>query len=401
MRFGMQSACELVGFPLAHGAIFQQVADQLDVVISSREIGRSCTGLVEEGYAMKGFRIDTKSCNWGPMMGFVCMDPRLSKLGGDPGGVSNNKGYTAEALSGTIPHHLSHPDPGEAAGWKADVVPIAISQKRLDELMAGIDGKKLTPLEVPDGVMNGVAIFENTNLKLPYVLIRITKSDGNYGDIGADEKIWGVFIDPGKGFQQMYPPNIPGVYRQTENGKYHEALLGLANPGSGRHGYKACVTGDYDLFGVWPKSAVKGRESRPSARAIHTAKSRGLAAARKIGNDTDWDERRIESGEQEHFMLGNITRRINLVKVMLNTALQVSTDIKAFGQCVHHSDEAGNPGALQKTLDKSMPVIAFIPGIDPVGVERIGDLQALCMLAKMRGYAVDLRKDWVGQIGNF
>jgi hypothetical protein len=38
----------------------------MNTVISCREVGAVCTGLIEEGYALKGFRVDTKSCNWGP-----------------------------------------------------------------------------------------------------------------------------------------------------------------------------------------------------------------------------------------------------------------------------------------------------------------------------------------------
>lgn len=63
-------------------------------VIISRAIGATCTGLIEEHYGPKSVRIDTKSCNRGPMAGFVCVDPNLW-----PG--SSNTGGATPASAGT------------------------------------------------------------------------------------------------------------------------------------------------------------------------------------------------------------------------------------------------------------------------------------------------------------
>ena len=398
MRNGLSAACELVGFPLSHGELFQAVANQLDMVISSRALGRACTQLVDEGYAMKVFRIDTKSCDWGPMMGFVCMDPRLSKMGSAIDDVAANKGHTADAVSGEIPHHLSHPDPGEGEGWRAGVVPIAISSRRRVRLAAGIVGKQIEQRWVNDNLIRGVARFDNSQLTLLYLLSHLPPGeDPNYGRVMAET--WGIFIDPDKGFQQIYAPSVPGVWRKI-GGKYHEALLGLANPGSAGKGYKACVTGDYDLFGVWPKNEVLGRDAfRPSATAIAVGASSLLATGQAMQVpahvDRQWDTRRMESDGNQHFMLGNITRRINLVKVLLNSQLQAGV-AAGNGQCVHHSDETGNPtGKLQKSLDKSMPIIVFRPRLNALGIESMSEFAALVGQCRKDGYAVRLRKDWV------
>ena len=75
------AAKQLTGTTNAHSAAFQAAADQFRAVIGSRAVGKWATGLLEEGYATKGFHNKAKSCNWGPMAGFVLSDPRFTKRG--------------------------------------------------------------------------------------------------------------------------------------------------------------------------------------------------------------------------------------------------------------------------------------------------------------------------------
>src|SRR5437879_2859031 len=97
-------AFEVTGMPKGHARAIQDVADRTGHAIMFRAVGTQSTKLLEEGYASKGFRIDTKSCDWGPMRGFVCADPYLSKVGGNAEKVLSNRTFTAEALEGRIRH---------------------------------------------------------------------------------------------------------------------------------------------------------------------------------------------------------------------------------------------------------------------------------------------------------
>ena len=72
MKTNRTLACNVTGFVEAHANACERVAKQMDCIILFREPGAMARGLIEEHYCMKGFRIDTKSCNWGPMSGFVC-----------------------------------------------------------------------------------------------------------------------------------------------------------------------------------------------------------------------------------------------------------------------------------------------------------------------------------------
>src|SRR5262245_54004436 len=102
-------ACALTGIPTQHAAVFQQVADQKSVMISSRAVGKWATGLILESYATKGFHNKAKSCNWGPMAGFVLADPRFTK--------APEISKQAEALA-------------DAQHYGAKEVPVYISEER-------------------------------------------------------------------------------------------------------------------------------------------------------------------------------------------------------------------------------------------------------------------------------
>src|SRR4051812_11644893 len=81
LTYGDEAACRDTGTPLAHSGAIGWAAARNDVIIISRACGPTCTQLLELGYDTKGFRIHAKSCDWGPMAGFVLRDPRLNKAG--------------------------------------------------------------------------------------------------------------------------------------------------------------------------------------------------------------------------------------------------------------------------------------------------------------------------------
>lgn len=69
------------GFPPNLSDAFAQTATALNATVLVRAPGEAGTQLLDERYDAKGFFIKGKSCNWGPMSGFVCMNPLLNKNG--------------------------------------------------------------------------------------------------------------------------------------------------------------------------------------------------------------------------------------------------------------------------------------------------------------------------------
>jgi hypothetical protein len=78
-----QTAEELThhGFPDFVTAGFLRTADEVAAAVMTRVPGPATTQLIAERHDLKGFRIKAKSCDWGPMAGFVCELPPFNKAG--------------------------------------------------------------------------------------------------------------------------------------------------------------------------------------------------------------------------------------------------------------------------------------------------------------------------------
>jgi hypothetical protein len=76
------------GFPDALQTAFKRTAEEVRSVILSRVPGPATTELIAAGYDLKGFFIKAKSCDWGPMTGFLCQVPAFNKKG--VGGIEHN-----------------------------------------------------------------------------------------------------------------------------------------------------------------------------------------------------------------------------------------------------------------------------------------------------------------------
>lgn len=226
-------------------------ARRLDTCVLFREPGKSAQSLIADNYAMKGFRIDTKSCTWGPMRGFVCVDPRLSKAKSDGTSyASKNEEWTGEALEGHIVEKFfGKVDPLESADWKADVMPIVLSIKRIKELEA--EGHITPTLQRGGGgavYYTGMSTqsFGGQSVTFPWRLVSASGATNPW--LKGDTRDYYVLcVDPNKGFVQKLPRHAQPVLFRS----YH-TVLGMCNPGSKHLGFKACVTADYDLFAIWP-----------------------------------------------------------------------------------------------------------------------------------------------------
>lgn len=128
----------------------------------------------------------------------------------------------------------------------------------------------------------------------------------------------------------------------------YQPLLALSNPHrpyAAEETYRNAVTGDFDLFAVWPRL---GRD----------AEFRVRVGGMQPGVDLDAQKHRIydaEAGDAIGRVAGNISSGLYLVGQMLNS---VMADPRSNVQVnrVFHSDEGGRPGMA--TVDSS---VAFTP----------------------------------------
>ena len=385
------------GFVLSHAYIAEQVADRLNCVVIFREPGKMAGGLIEEGYGMKGFRVDTKSCTWGPMAGFVCMDPRLTKA---ENYIPKNRTWTHEALSGEINKNffgdgVTDPD------WVGDVAPIVISQERINYLL---QESIIRFQKDSNNHLVGVSKATNGTTVLPWRLI----PKGNAGqpwlkDANTDHHVLCVDNTSAERFKQELP-NAHGLATPIQPVRFRgfECILGLCNPQTQkRFGFKACVTADYDLFSVWPGLSQGGdrMEVQHAIAGLGIGKNLPGGVARMTSVDT----RLKADGRQEHHRYGDVSARIMAVKALLNSGIQ-----NPIGNAVHHNDEAGNLALAKGTLQDCMPLVCFLPGIlakkqmspsETFLVETLADFKDLAEIAREFDFRIVAKEAWLKEAG--
>ncbi len=348
-------------------------------------------GLIMEGYAMKGFRIDTKSCNWGPMAGFVCVDPRLTK---DSVYEERNANWTSEALHGHIVEKFfgQVDDPS----WVADVMPIVISSTRIEYLRR--EGLIEPRKDGNDWV--GETKAKKGDVVLYWRLVPVGNATHSWLlDAGPDRSGYFVLCVNTRGakpFKQQYVGDAkPVLFRGSET------VLGLINPGSKKRGFKACVTADYDLFATWPKAGKSEqmglRHALSSAILAHSnAAARPLLAT--VPRMPHVDDRLQSRGERESHRFGDVSARVLLIKTMLNTALIGAAGYQG-GNAIHHNDEAGNFALAKGNLIDCLPLIGFYGGFGTVLISSLADFKELVIKARLGGFSERAKPQWLTEAG--
>jgi hypothetical protein len=305
------AACELTGIPPLHAEAFQEVADQKNCMISSRAVGRYATGPILEGYASKGFHNKAKSCNWGPMAGFVLNDPRFTKVGGTEAGQTGQK----KALE-------------KAVEEGATAVPLFISdaRRRWLEKNALIRTTGMTA----DRVLCLAAAPWGPVMKFTLTRERPT---------GATMDMWGVCYEASA--------SAPGLMWVMAMRDPHCAL--------DMSDYRSATTGDYDLFAIFARAG----DYRPAGRDQRMVSNKQLESNIRAG---------VAPGEDKH--LGNITGRAREIRDALNTAI-IRRGYTG-GNMVHHSDEGGRPFVEDVDLPVFAVVPGKTA---PYGIESVEDLR--------------------------
>jgi hypothetical protein len=388
---GNEASCEAVGILPIHGAALQGVADRADTIVLFRDPGPLCAGLAAEHYAMKGFRIHAKSCDWGPMAGLVCMDPRLNK---DPERkTSFNRTQNLKAIRGEVEEGMVI-----RQNFTAGVMPLVISQARLEALRAQ---HGLQCAHEGGGVYRGTAL--RGGVSLPWVAIPVPRMDlSRLGLLGPAPRYpggtyLGLFIDHRQRptFHQEYLPGVGGVYYKHA-GTWFEWLLGMTNTDR-PSGFKDSVTGDFDLFAVWPRAGLHA-----AAKLYPRAPSD--AAPRVAGH---LDQRPLQYTGAEYAQMGNISERVQYIAFQVNDAVRAAGYLG--GDACSHSDEAQNPFARDLVScfpPSSVGVIAFLPRLAAqlmrlsrvVVLQSSAELKQLGKKAREAGYHIDLKDEWLAKM---
>jgi hypothetical protein len=362
------------GFPQVHINAFKTVASRNHFVISSRELNPLCTDLVLEGYAAKGFHIKAKTCDWGPMAGFVPADYRFTKGSQD---IAKQK----QEISNAFGHH-------------ALCVPLYISEARLTKLA----DHGVVRIIKRAGVTVELEAEPTGGSTLKFTLVKLMAAPP-----GTAGQMWSVNYAPG--VQAESAPGQPAVSHEMPVWPGLTPVLGMTNPGGvAALGAKAAVAGDYDLWCIFPHDSVGGSGIADRLMPLRAtlvgraAQNPGGIVAQKAAAANlvfqSGEQRNTMAQQKEDAHLGNISHAVLKVRTELNTAC-AAAGYKG-GNIVQHSDYGGNPFA---TID--FPLIFFIP--DPATQFRQtavdvatdqGGLQRVLRELRRMGYILKLNPAW-------
>jgi hypothetical protein len=347
------------GFPPQHIEAFKMVSRRNRMVIASRELNPLCTDLLLEGYAAKGFHIKAKTCDWGPMAGFVPVDHRFTKAGQ---GLEQQRSAVAAALA-----------------HNARRVPLAISTDRLNKL------RSRNAFTVIEDNGHNITVAASPGANSAQYRFVLTRRSDNY---------WTIC------YAKDHMPDYGNIAAPTINGLV--PVEGLGNPtAAATTGVKSAVCGDYDLWCVFPHASLNapGINDRPMSlrakvvgRAAHNYGGKVASLAQKARLVfTNSDQCAAMAADREDKHLGNISLAINRIRRELNAACR-----PGLGDVSMHSDYGGNPYG---TVD--YPLIFFIPKTDSgfAAVEHIvvrDPLELKSTLAYVRSlhYRVELNPAW-------
>jgi hypothetical protein len=358
--------------------------------------------LLGEGYDGKCFHIKGKSCNWGPMAGFVCLDPLLNKSG------------LKMALYNLRQHFKSVTVPYE--NRRAAATPLMITDRRKDWLVR--EGYMGRAREERGWLHGRVEYRDETEprdareftLRLPWALNRVRgrlwavyydrsvlydlpdrgpQDDENTFAVGFARLLDGVRLvvnRPGRRGEALEEWTRQDVDKfihlhriissERRHGRHnlrnrarYDPVIALVNPHppySRRDAaYMNATTGDYDLFGVWPPSWDPRID----------------------------DQRRIRKIGREDPLVGNITNRVFEVAQLINSEIAQRPRRDVIPNRVFHSDEAGNPFSP----DLAFPVATFLPRRHQHRMWRIDNTEELrqFILAHEQEYRLYVNRAWL------
>jgi Anthrax toxin LF subunit len=377
------------GFPQVHVQAFNRVACRFKMVIASRELNPLCTDLVLEGYAAKGFHIKAKTCDWGPMAGFVPEDPRFTK------GKQNPEDQRR--------------DIGKAFEHGARCAPLFIDDARLQKLI----DREIVKVAKKTGDRCEVTAAPEGGQDYTFILVK------QHGIAGCAAEAWGIYYQPGQ-------QGLPATYNQHALPHFPRPgdllpVNGMTNPDPDtKLGARAAVAGDYDLWCVFPHSSVKdsGIENRMmplKATLISNPAMGGGTMAKLMAQQGEnmkipqqpgafvtqqakaagfvWKDKAqliATANQKEDQHLGNISQTIMKIRAALNQECK-----SAGGDVVQHSDYGGNPfGSID------YPLIFFIP--DPPNfsmagfevADNLADLKNILRNLQKKDYLLKLNPAW-------
>ena len=357
------------GFLYSHGIAFQEVANATDRIIVSRCPQRIGIQLIEENYASKGFGIKAKSCDWGPFAGFALNHFQYCKLN------ASFKDYQKQI------NYLSNTEPGFSNEniklLMARPGVLRVTTNRLRYLSCCERLITITP-KIRDGaIVSCLGPFNQYYIfKLVYMpgspacwaFLHLSKSKTDELQNIANNALYPKENDKLPLSKDVDPQKDWGTWTLVKG-----IVNTLPEDRNTTDNAKNCVTGDYDLWGVFPRKgssmAKHGMDRQlsiipgvnPQASTYIKGKVKDLENSVREGDPIRTYKKNI-GGTFQTFTYREDPELGNISPLVFDTVHKLNLKIRQKGylggRMVHHNDDMGNPHCDK--LEKM--VIAFIPG---------------------------------------
>lgn len=385
MQNGPQVAESKSGIPTEHSAIFSRVARQTNTIIASRAVGVYATGLIREGYATKGYHVKAKSCNWGPMAGFVLADPALGKKGRD----KKAKAWQLKKINLAL-----------KAG--ATMIPLVISDRRRQALPKIMAKEKQYYEAQPEknGIINIWSKQKANSKTVAFILIKVAYLSQQSKPIGAKGTDWAVCYSTNSQLSERCEKRFyKEITLSNPSPNPYLQLCALSDPrgdiANAPFDYKAAQTGDYDLWGVFPKITRKTAKQKYIEKSVVQAATNNKKSSfwqRDVEGSDKFVRTYAQYAEQEGEHTGNLSLLIEEIAVRVNAGCMINGR-KSW--VIHHSDEAGRPMVDEVDAD----AVVYFPNGEIWVMSDLADVRTLRNKIIRLGYRPLFNPIWEFKLG--
>lgn len=341
MIFG-QEAIKKSGLVPNHVEKFVQIAQLENAFLLFRPVNPMSTSLIASGFGTKGLDIHSKSSDWGPQAGFICVDQTLSKKWGDAKAITQGEKDAR--------HSLSH------SNGKVIEMPLLITASRHKELLEKL---LYTVVSDDDGLsLVGTRGSEAYDIYL-HPVAKLRTVGARFGEetqrlLAAQQPRIATMLTRIPELQQGYLVLYRRSTSQVIPGLSYAAAA--ARPAS-THGARPVmvlgygssgvpVTADYDMFAICPHLS-RFRAQFNWGRALSAAQGQSKAQAQWGGlNSAAQASLGTVERRTVHENMGRLTAFQRQIKDKMNAAVA-----SPGGHVVHHGTEQDNTQFPERDTD--------------------------------------------------
>lgn len=338
MRFG-RAAIEESGIIPEHASAMARVATMANAIVMIRAPGEYATRLISLGYSAKSFHIKAKSCNFGPMAGFILEKPEFSKRGLQGATAAERRNHinrqTLDIQNAQNNYQVRTTDLTIPKAYKdylfnKGYVKACVKNRRDVINVPGVREPRIIKCS---------ATFKGTG----FDQINSPQKDYSYFLVETANQTYDVY------YRYLFGNPFPPILRVRALVDTHWNLAdpNALPPGGGNYyvnglppvqAHLQATCADYDLFACWEHDDCK---------ATHFANVQPGTYNRTFERVVTAQNLRLGHMNGEHVHFGNISPLLYNMLRYLNREFLRAGDRNVRQPMAQHSDECGRPGITE------------------------------------------------------